>query len=146
VVCRFYPAAFLVVALAGCASTGTRLLLPADGSIRSIDQLVDAHPIPEGQNILPVLLGQTDTLSYHLIQIRDRESPHVHAHHDLVVTLLRGEGTLHLSGRAQPMRRGDVAVVPKRTPHFFVNTGARPAAAFVTFAPPYDGKDNVPID
>ena len=44
------------------------------------------------------------------------------------------------------MRVGDTAVVPKGVPHYFVNNGDQPAAAFVTFTPPYDGTDNVPVD
>jgi quercetin dioxygenase-like cupin family protein len=102
--------------------------------------------MPEDQNILPLALGQTDTLSYYLIQIRNREAPHIHQSHDLVVTLLRGEGKLHQGGKPLAMRAGDVAVVPRGIVHYFVNTGRQPAAAFVTFAPPYDGKDNVPVE
>jgi hypothetical protein len=30
--------------------------------------------------------------------------------------------------------------------HYFVNTAAEPAVAFVIFSPPFDGKDTVPID
>lgn len=134
--------------LTGCASTNPRLLLPAvaGAASRSAEELIESHPVPKGQNILPLLLGQTESLSYHLVQIRDRESPHIHASHDLVVTLLRGEGALHQGESVLPMHAGDTAVVPKGVPHFFVNTGDQPAAAFVTFAPPYDGKDNVPAE
>lgn len=122
-------------------------MLPAAGDPvgQSARELIDSHPVPNGQNILSLLLGQTESLSYHLVQIRDRESPHIHAAHDLVVTLLRGEGELHQGGGVLSMHSGDVAVVPKGVPHYFVNTGDRPAAAFVTFAPPYDGNDNVPV-
>ena len=44
------------------------------------------------------------------------------------------------------MRPGDVAVMPHATPHYFINTGAEPAAAFVVFAPPYDANDQVPTE
>jgi quercetin dioxygenase-like cupin family protein len=104
------------------------------------------HPPAEGQNISAILLRRTDALSCHFIQIRDREAPHVHATHDLVVTLLSGQGTLNLDTRALPMQPGDTAFVARGQSHFFVNTGDHPAAAFVTFAPPYDGSDNIPID
>ena len=135
--------------LSSCtASPSPNLLLPSPTGVtlQSVDELRAIHPIPEGQNILPLKLGQTESLSYHLIQIRDREAPHIHQNHDLVVTLLHGQGDLHQAGTALAMRAGDTAVVPKGVPHYFVNTGDQPAAAFVTFTPPYDGKDNVPLD
>lgn len=107
--------------------------------------LLAAHSLPETQNVSALFVGRTDALSYHLVQIRDREQPHIHATHDLAVTLLCGKGQLYVDGQPQEMRPGDVAVVPHGTPHYFVNTAGTPAAAFVTFAPPYDGTDQVPI-
>jgi quercetin dioxygenase-like cupin family protein len=79
------------------------------------------------------------------VQIRDREQPHLHAAHDLVVTLLVGNGELHLRGTSQRMEGGDVAIIPRGVPHYFVNTGSAPAAAFVTMAPPAERPDQVPV-
>ncbi len=107
--------------------------------------LLAAHVLPAGQNISALLIGRSDALSYHLVQIRDRERPHIHATHDLAVTLLRGRGQLYVDGVPQEMQSGDVAVVQRGTPHYFVNANSVPAAAFVTFAPPYDGTDQIPI-
>jgi len=90
-----------------------------------------------------VLLGRTESASYHLVQIRDREQPHKHATHDLTVTLVHGTGQFHIRDAVFVRRCGDGAVVPRGTPHYFVNTGSGPAAAFATFAPPYDGQDQV---
>ena len=70
----------------------------------------------------------------------------MHATHDLAVTVLQGRGRLYIRGEPHDMGAGDVAVVPHGTPHFFVNVKRTPAAAFVTFAPPYDGKDQVPVE
>lgn len=109
-----------------------------------LDTWLDKNAIPADQNIKAVRLGQTDALSYHIVQIRDREQPHVHATHDLSVTLLRGEGMLQNGNASQMMRKGDVAIVPRGMRHFFVNTGSEPAVAFVTFGPPSDGSDIVP--
>ena len=110
----------------------------------TLTALLQQNPLRAGENIRAVALGQTDALSYHMVQIRDREQPHVHATHDLAVTLLRGAGRLYIRGTPHDMRPGDVALVPHGTPHQFVNTKSTPAVAFVTFAPPYDGKDQVP--
>ena len=134
-----------MLGVAACSATPS-LILPdgAAPTALALPALLATHPLADGENIRADLVGQTRALSAHLVQVRDREASHQHAHHDLVVTLLRGRGTMHAAGRALPMRAGDVAVVPRRTVHFFVNDGTDPAVAFVTFAPPHDGRDQVP--
>jgi mannose-6-phosphate isomerase-like protein (cupin superfamily) len=136
----------ILAAVVGCAAGPGRVLLNGkDGpEAPSATDLAQMYPLGESDNILPILLGRTESLSYHFIQIRDREAPHSHMKHDLIVTLLSGQGALHVEGRAVSMSPGDTAVIRRGQDHFFVNTGERPAAAFVTFAPPYDGQDNVP--
>jgi quercetin dioxygenase-like cupin family protein len=136
-----------LLGLLGCSrTTPPHVFVPdqyaAGGT--GLEAILAAHPLPPGQNISALALGQTESCSYHLIQIRDREQPHVHAVHDLAVTVLQGTGRLYIRGEPRVMGAGDVAVVPRATPHYFVNTGADPAVAFVIFAPPYDGKDQVP--
>jgi mannose-6-phosphate isomerase-like protein (cupin superfamily) len=42
------------------------------------------------------------------------------------------------------MNVGDSAFIPRGTPHYFVNEGSTPAAAIVTFSPPFSGPDNSP--
>jgi len=130
--------------LTACA--GAPYLLIPDvrrGDRVSARETLLAHPLPPGQNIQATLLGRTESLSYHLVQIRDREQPHLHATHDLVVTLLVGNGELHAHGTRQRMEGGDVAVIPRGVPHYFVNTGTAPAAAFVTMAPPGERPDEI---
>ena len=142
---RLVTAAVVLLSVAACTSTPPLVL--SDGvtpAAAALPALLASRPLAEGQNIRADLLGQSLALSTHLVQVRDRETPHLHARHDLVVTLLRGRGTLHTAGRALPMRAGDVAVVPRGTTHCFVNEGTDPAVAFVTFAPPHDGTDQVP--
>ncbi len=114
-----------------------------DGS--SLAALLAAHRLLKGENVSALALGRTEACSYHLVQIRDREQPHVHATHDLAVTLLRGNGSLAIQGQVHEMQAGDVAVVPRGTPHYFVNSDSEPAVAFVTFAPPFDGTDQLPV-
>lgn len=135
-----------VLSAAACART-PRIVAPDAAGIDhgSLAALLAAHPLAATQNISALPLGRTDAISYHLVQIRDREQPHIHTTHDLVVTLLRGRGQLVVRGEPQEMRAGDVAVVAHGTPHYFVNTDCAPAAAFVTFAPPYDGTDQVSV-
>ena len=137
---------FLGLAFLGCAATpAPHVFVPSAGD-PSLTAILTAHPLTASENISVLALGRTEAASYHLVQIRDRERPHMHATHDLAVTVLQGTGRLFIRGEPHDMRPGDVAVVPRATPHYFINAGAQPAAAFVTFTPPYDGTDQVPTE
>jgi len=132
---------------AGCGSSAY-VVVPAQpaGQRVPVDALVEAHPLADGQNIRVVELWRDGTaMSCHFVQVRDRESPHIHARHDLAVTVLQGSGELFLNGQPLTMRDGDAAIVPRGTAHYFVNRGTSPAVAFVTFAPAFDGADQVPV-
>ena len=136
-----------LVSIIACGGS-RQIILPGAGGTTStpLDTLVAAYPLADGQNIRVVELWRDATMSCHFVQVRDRETPHIHATHDLTVTVLRGNGQLHLRGASYVMRVGDSAIVPRGTPHYFVNESAAPAAAFVTFAPAYEGTDQVPVD
>ena len=93
------------------------------------------------ETVRPTELGRGESSSVSLVQIRDREVPHVHTRYDLTVTIVRGSGTLWVDDSPLPMQQGDIAFIPKGTPHYFVNGGSEPAAALVVFAPPFSGLD-----
>lgn len=133
----------LVALVYGCAATPRTIVL-ARGP-QSADALLAAHLPERGRNITPYLIDESKFTSRHVIWVRDREVPHVHAKHDLVVMVLRGQGTLWLRDAAIPMAVGDAAVVPAGVPHWFVNTGDAPAAALAIFSPPSDNRDFVPV-
>ena len=135
--------AALAAVAAGCGAAPRTLVL-ARGP-ESADALLAAHPPEHGKNITPYLIDESKFTSRHLIWVRDREVPHLHAKHDLVVTVLRGQGTLWLRDKEIPMAAGDLAVVPAGVPHWFVNSGDTPAAAFAVFSPPSDNSDFVPV-
>jgi mannose-6-phosphate isomerase-like protein (cupin superfamily) len=79
----------------------------------------------------------------HVVQIRDRELLHVHERHDVIALLLRGRGTLRVGSETVRMKPGSVVAIQRAVPHAFVNESRQPAAAFVVFTPPFDGKDTV---
>jgi len=137
----------LLCTLMSCASP-PHLLLPDEEvwNRTELTSLLAAQPLAAGDNIRTSVLGRTESLSYHLVQIRDRERPHLHASHDASVTLMRGSGELYIAGQPHAMSVGDVAVIRRGTPHYFVNSGNEPAVAFAAFVPPYDGTDVVPVD
>ncbi|MCX7915369.1 MAG: cupin domain-containing protein [Verrucomicrobiae bacterium] len=95
--------------------------------------------------VASVPLGATDSSSAHLVQVRDAEPLHIHAHHDLVVVVKRGRGVLRLRDREVRVRAGDVLIIPRGVPHAFRNQSRAPALAIAIFSPPYDGKDMIPV-
>jgi mannose-6-phosphate isomerase-like protein (cupin superfamily) len=102
------------------------------------------NPLGPGENIKIITLGQGQGASHHVVQIRDRESPHLHNAHDGTVIVVRGRGYLVMDTRRITLTAGDIAHIPRGVPHYYVNTDLEPTVAFVIFAPPFDGKDNVP--
>ena len=137
----------LAAVVAGCAChPRAPALLTADPPASApLLAAADRAPLAAGENIRPIELRRGDGSSLFLVQVRDREQPHVHTRYDLTVTTVAGAGTLWLNGVALPMRTGDVAFIPKGTPHYFVNEGREPAVALVVFAPAFSGPDQVSV-
>ena len=109
-----------------------------------VSKLLADNRLGPGENIKLITLGQSQSASHHIVQIRDRESPHLHKAHDGTVIVLRGRGYLVMDTRRITLTAGDIAHIPRGVPHYYVNTDLEPTVAFVIYAPPYDGKDNVP--
>jgi len=138
-------AGVLIVATLLCGCAGERVVvLPEPPRGVALEVLLRAHPLPEDRDILPVEIARGAAASVSLIQIRDREVPHLHTRYDLTVLLVRGHGVLWLAGTPVAMRSGDVAFVPRGTPHHFINADDARAVALVSFAPAFDGPDTQP--
>ncbi len=110
-----------------------------------LDRILAENPLPDKQNIRVATMGKGQTISHHIVQIRDREKPHVHKRHDLTVVVLKGEGYLMLGEDRVELVKGDVLFIPRDTIHYFVNTFSQPSVALAAFSPPFDGKDTVPV-
>ena len=134
-----------VLGAVACGNSGRSRVVVGEVT-HPVEVLVASHPLGAGENLRSDEIGRTRGATHHLVQIRGQETPHVHAEHDLVVTTLAGEGVLHVRDRAVPLRAGDVAVIPRGIPHWFRNSGTRPAVAVATFTPPLDAPDVVPVD
>ena len=104
------------------------------------------NPLGAGENIKLITLGQGQGVSHHLVQVRDREKPHVHKLHDGTVVIVKGEGYLMMENRRIDLSVSDIVYIPRGAVHYFVNTANEPTVAFVVFSPPFDGKDTVPAD
>lgn len=90
-------------------------------------------------------LGKGEGVSHHVVQVRNREMPHIHKDHDLTIVVLKGAGYLILDGRPIDLVAGDIVFIPRAIPHYFVNTFREPTYGLAVFSPPFDGKDTIPI-
>ena len=127
----------------GCAARAPQLVVGAGpGDLRAF---LAAHAPAPQQEIRADEIGRTTTASYHVVQVRGAERPHLHASHDLTVVVLEGRGTLRREGTAPlALAAGDAVVIPRGQVHWFTREGSEPAVALVTFAPPLDAPDTVP--
>jgi quercetin dioxygenase-like cupin family protein len=147
---RRLAAVMLVIPLTACTAAAPRdLRAPRIGiaALRhGIEQFLAAHPLAADAEIRADEVARTAGASIHVVQVRGRERPHRHVRHDLVVHVLRGRGVLTLDAERMPMGAGDVAVVPRGVPHWFAaDAGSGLAVALVTFAPPLDAPDSIPV-
>jgi len=132
--------------LSGCAPTPRFYL--RYGPVLSetdLDRILAENPLPATENYKVVTLGKAQEISHHIVQIRDRELPHIHKVHDLTVVMLRGQGYLMLEQRRIELAVGDVLFIPRSVVHYFVNTFTEPSVAMAVFSPPFDGKDSIPV-
>jgi len=111
-----------------------------------IEKVLAENPLGAGENIKITTLGQGQGVSHHVVQIRDRENPHLHKLHDGTVVMVKGHGYLMMENRRIDLSVGDIVYIPRGAVHYFVNTASEPTVAFVVFSPPFDGKDTVPAE
>ena len=141
---RLWLVVVAAVWLAGCAagSANPRFNLRYEKGMEATD--LDALIRRAGPGPVSVIdLGRTAWVSHHLAVVRDAEAPHYHRFHDLTVVVMRGDGVIDIDGKRYALRSGDVVHVQRGVRHFFRNTGSGPAVSFVTFSPPFDGRDTV---
>ena len=110
-----------------------------------LQEVLAEKPLSADQNIRVVTLGKGKEVSHHLVQIRDREVPHVHKTHDLTVVMLKGKGYLMLEQKQIELRRGDILFIPRGSVHYFVNTFSEPSVGLAVFSPVFAGKDSIPV-
>jgi len=136
----------VAAAPAGPGPQGIDVLFPTGRVSESIDALLAAHPLESGKTFQVTELGRDTTSSHHLVWIVDREQPHRHDTHDLVVVMLRGWGTLRMGSETKPLGAGSIVYIPRGTPHAFTNLSGAPAASYAIYSPPFDGKDRQPVE
>ena len=131
--------------LLACAAA-PRLHLQHKGELQQADveKIVAENPLVANDNIKVTTVGQGESVSHHVVQVRDHEAPHMHKIHDGTVIMMRGRGYLMMENRRMDLSVGDVVYIPRGVVHYYVNNASEPTVAFVIFSPPFDGKDTIP--
>ncbi len=111
-----------------------------------LEELAEGAPLAPEQGFRVDLIGRDAHTSHHVATIRDREVPHRHDRHDLLVVMLRGHGHMRLGDEERPVGEGSVLYVPRGTPHAFRNESDAPAVAYAMYAPAFDGEDRVTVE
>jgi quercetin dioxygenase-like cupin family protein len=130
----------------GCVS-GPNIYLQYGNEYQELklNKILADNPLAPGENIKVANLGRSQSASQHVVQIRDREVPHLHKVHDATVTMLRGEGYLILGKNRINLKAGDIVHIPRGVPHHYVNTASEPTVALAVYSPAFDGKDTHPV-
>ncbi|MFQ5541576.1 MAG: cupin domain-containing protein [Candidatus Binatia bacterium] len=140
------PLCLLLLSILACAPSPHFYLRYGDHLTQSdLDKILIENPLPATQNIKVATLGRGKDISHHVVQVRDRESPHFHKEHDLTVVVLRGGGYLMFDKERVDLAPGDVLFIPRGVVHYFVNTFPQPSVALAAFTPPFDGKDTIAV-
>ena len=105
--------------------------------------LADRAPLAADQDFRVVEIGRDAGTSHHHAAIRAAEKPHRHDHHDQLVVIARGHGTMRIGDDALPVGEGSILYVPRGTVHAFANASGAPSVAYVVYTPPFDGVDRV---
>jgi mannose-6-phosphate isomerase-like protein (cupin superfamily) len=142
-------AAVALIAL-GCAQRHTEpvpvldALFPELRRTESLAALADSQTLAPGDEFQLREIGRDANSSHHLVWIRDREQPHRHDHHDLLVVVLRGHGSMRLGDEERAVGEGSILYVPRGTLHAFRNASGDVAVAYAVYTPAFDGTDRVP--
>lgn len=139
----------LSLGLFGCVSNRPSLYhITEFGKIeqKTLERLLWENSLSPGQTIMNRVLLTTDSASYHLVQIQGSEKPHKYESHDMAIFIQSGSGLMVMGKGSFKAGPGSIIFVPHDTPHYFTSAGNGPAVAIVVFTPPYDGKDQVPVD
>jgi mannose-6-phosphate isomerase-like protein (cupin superfamily) len=107
----------------------------------ALAQLAGRETLPAGENFRAIELARDAHTSHHVVWIRDRETPHRHDRHDLMVVMLRGHGFMRIGEEERAVGEGSILYVPRATVHAFRNASEEPAAAYAVYTPAFDAQD-----
>jgi mannose-6-phosphate isomerase-like protein (cupin superfamily) len=109
-----------------------------------LDEILQAHPLKDGDSQTSVELMRGEGVSAHLIQVRSRLRPQYHKEHAETVYLLEGSGIFILGDRAYPVKAGSLMMIPRGVVHSF--EAKQPTSVLAIFDPPFDPADRIFTD
>jgi len=118
-------------------------LIAGERQTVALDALVARPGLAPDEAFRVSEIGRDAHSSHHLVWIRDREVPHRHDRHDLLVVILRGYGGMTLGETERALGEGSILYVPRGTVHTFRNASPEPAVAYAVYVPAFDGVDRV---
>jgi len=136
----------LRVALSGLALAAVAFASSPEPGAPVLDALAEKDPLESGKDFQVFEVGRDAHTSHHVVWIVDRETPHRHDMHDLLVVMLRGFGTMRLGNETRSVGPSSILYVPRGTPHAFTNASGELALAYAVYTPAFDGADRVPVD
>jgi mannose-6-phosphate isomerase-like protein (cupin superfamily) len=78
-----------------------------------IEKVLADNPLGAGESIKITTLGQGQGVSHHLVQVRDREKPHIHKMHDGTVVMVKGRGYIMMDNRRIDLSSADIVYIPR---------------------------------
>lgn len=137
-------AVLTALSLAASPAVARDVFVPQGKTLERLDlKKILKTPAPE-EWTGPMLikdLGGNDHVSAHIVWVKTAEKLHTHAKHDATVMVLKGRGTFWFGGQEIRLKEGDVFSITRGVVHSFRNESKKPAAVYVVFHPPFDGKD-----
>ncbi len=118
-------------------------LFPGGRRTESLSRIIESATPEPGREISVQPIGRDAHSSHHSVSIRGRERPHRHLHHDLLVIVLKGHGSMLLGSEERIVGAGSILFVPRGTTHAFRNRSEQPAIAYAVYTPAFDGLDRV---
>ena len=140
----------LLLGLGGCATAGQRIFYQPNAHGRvdheTLDLMLWQHGIKPDQDAARTLIVGQDYASYYLVQIRGTVKPRRHDFHDLSISVESGSGVFFFEHDSVSVGPGATVFIPHGTAYSYVNRGPAPTVATEIWSPPYDGKDDVPVE
>jgi mannose-6-phosphate isomerase-like protein (cupin superfamily) len=112
-------------------------------NIQSADSI---NPPSDYENVYSKNIGNDSLSSSFVIFIKKQVKLHKHEYHTEQVIVLEGEAEMLLGDKKIKIKKGDIILIPKNTPHSVTVTSVVPLKVISIQSPYFDGKDRVLLE
>jgi quercetin dioxygenase-like cupin family protein len=126
------------------ACTGSRPAAHLEATGGPVDVVWTPEEEAQARAVRPY--AKTESASYAFVRMQAGEALHRHDKSDLTMVMLRGHARVRIGARDVELWPGDVAQIPRGTPHAVANLSPEPIVGFAVFSPPGDPKDRVELE